>query len=199
MGQFVDSGGEIIPGKYIDKALLPGSCESVIRDKNALYLSGWDLARKKTATVGVTIEVKNGQCKVAGLTRIKKYDWNIILEKIRQQQAKFPGRLIVDATGLGDVIVSQLADLNPTSFIFTPRSKAELLTNLELFHSMEKIKYHRWELPDGAGKIWSLEDELRAATWDDNNQYDGLMALALAIWTLRQPESPIIKPRLGKV
>lgn len=199
MGQFVDSGGEIVPGKYIDTALLPGHPSESICIKDAYYISGWDLARKKTATVGVTLEIKDKLCTVVAVSRIRKWDWNIILEKIRIRQALFPGRLIIDATGLGDVVVSQLDDLKPTSFIFTARSKAELLSNLELIHSLEKIKYHRWELNDDSGKTWSMEDELRSARWDDNNQYDSVMALALALWPMHRTNSPIIIPRVGKI
>ncbi len=199
MGQFVDSGGEIVPGKYIDAALLDGYPENIVKQDGSFYISGWDLARKKTATVGITVEVKDGCCTVVTLTRIKKWDWNVILETIRNRQRQFPGRLVIDATGLGDVVVSQLAYYSPTAFLFSAKSKAELLTNLELFHSIGKVKYHRWELPDEGGKVWSLEDELRAARWDDNNQYDSVMALALALWPLYKPGSPVIKPRVGKV
>ncbi|RKX20236.1 MAG: hypothetical protein DRP51_06025, partial [Candidatus Zixiibacteriota bacterium] len=205
MGMFVDSGGEIVPGRYVDEALIKtGIANSSTGRSQPLrlrqyYLSGWDLARKRTATVGITIEVVDDIATVVELTRIRKWDWNIILEAIRRQQRTYPGRLIIDATGLGDVVVSQLGDLNPTSFIFTGKSKAELLTNLELFHSMRKIKYARWELPDENGRVWSLEDELRAATWEDNNQCDAVMALALALWPLRQPNKPILNAKVGVV
>ncbi len=206
MGMFVDSGGEIIPGRYVDEALITSNInnskdlnpEKRFR-QNSLYLNGWDLARKKTATVGITIEVVDNIATVVELTRIRKWDWNIILEVIRKQQRMYPGRLIIDATGLGDVVVSQLSDLNPTSFIFTGKSKAGLLTNLELFHSMRKIKYARWELPDENGRVWSLEDELRSATWEDNNQCDAVMALALALWPLHHANKPILSPKVGVV
>jgi hypothetical protein len=199
MGQFVDSGGEIIPGRDIDAALLGGAPSAVIPDGQNRYISGWDLARKKTATVGITIEVRDEIATVVSVKRYRKWDWNIILEKIRCHQRYFPGQLVIDTTGLGDVVVSQLNDLNPTPFLFTERSKAELLTNLELFHAMRKVRYHRWELLDGANKTWSLEDELRAARWDDNNQYDAVMALALALWPLHRPSAPMILPKIGKV
>ncbi len=200
MGQFVDSGGEVIPGRYIDAALIKRKEISAENSGlNRFYLTGWDLARKKTATVGVTVQVIDGLCTVIDLCRIKKWDWNIIIAAIRNRQRRYPGRLIIDATGLGDVVVAQLTDLNPTSFIFTPKTKAELLTNLELFHSLGKIKYERWEIPDDDGRIWSLEDELRAARWDDNNACDSLMAMALALWPLYRPDLPIIKPRVGKI
>jgi hypothetical protein len=202
MGQFVDSGGEIIPGRYIDEALISESARNafaVSDKKNGFYLSGWDLARKKTATVGITVEIADNIATIVELTRIRKWDWNIIIEAIRKQQRRFPGRLIIDATGLGDVVVSQLADLNPTSVIFTTKTKAELLTNLELFHSLKRIKYARWERPDENGRVWSLEDELRSATWDDNNQCDAVMALSLALWPLHRPDRPWIRPKVGRV
>ena len=198
MGQFVDTGGEILKGEYIDRALRKNR-EIGPSDQDPLYLSGWDLARKRTSTVGVTIEVKNGVARIVELERFKQFDWAIIIEKIKQRQLRFAGQLVVDATGLGDVIVEQLKEFNPTSVIFTPNSKAELLTNVELFHAQNKIGYERFELADGPGKIWSLEDELRSARWDDNNECDALMALALALWPLRTRSEIAIQPKIGKI
>lgn len=206
MGQFVDSGAEIIPGRYIDAALLGNeeTAAPMVEPGGSFYITGWDLARKKTATVGITVQVQNGVATVVDLVRIRKWDWNIILEQIRKQQKKYPGRILVDATGLGDVVVSQIEDLNPSAVIMTPKTKAELLTNLELFHSMGKIRYHRWELPDFAtadresGRVWSLEDELREARWDSAETGDALVALALALWPLHEREVPMIKARVGR-
>jgi len=198
MGQFVDTGGEILKGAYIDRAL------SAIRQEtppgeNKRYLTGWDLARKRTATVGITVEVVDGLARVVELERFKQFDWSVIIEKIILRQQRFPGQLIVDATGLGDVIVEQLREYHPTAVIFTPNTKAELLTNVELLHAQNKISYKRWELPDGTGKIWSLEDELRSARWDDNNDCDALMALALAVWPLRTRSEISHQPRIGRI
>lgn len=199
MGQFVDSGGEIIPGRYIDRALIKESVMNSGQDGKGFLISGWDLARKKTATVGITIKCEDGICTVLDVVRIKRWDWNAVIAAVRKQQVKYPGRLVIDGTGLGDVVESQLTDLCPDAVVFTRKTKAELLTNVELYHSLEKIRYARWELPDGPGKIWSLEDELRSATWDDNNHCDALMALGLALWPLRKTALPAIAPRVGKV
>ncbi len=200
MGQFVDSGGEILKGEYVDRALVEKmtgkACDA---GSGTSFISGWDLARKRTATVGITVAVDGGACRVVALERFRMFDWQVVLEKVRQRQHTFPGKLIVDATGLGDVIVEQLSDYNPEPVIFTPATKAELLTNVELTHARGEISYERWELPDGPGKIWSLEDELRQARWDDNNRCDALMALALALWPLRRKHRPTIMPRVGRV
>ena len=200
MGQFVDAGGEIIRGEYVDAALT-GYRQTASREDDAdrFYLSGWDLARKKTATVGITVEVCAGKARVVALERFKRFDWVVVIDKIKQRQQQYPGRLLVDATGLGDVVVEQLREYRPEAVIFTPATKAELLTNVELMHARGAVCYPRWELPDGVGRVWALEDEMREARWDANNECDALMALALALWPLRRRSSPSISPRLGKV
>jgi len=204
MGQFVDSGGEILKGAYIDAAMnnnqrgfSPTASDSdMIGMKNTMFLSGWDLARKRTATVGVTVAVSEGKAQIVALERFRMFDWEVVINKIKQRQIEYPGQLIVDATGLGDVIAEQLREFNPLCVVFTAATKSELLTNVELFHAQGRIFYERWELPDGPGRIWSLEDELRSARWDDNNECDALMALALALWPLRRCGQTIMEPRV---
>jgi hypothetical protein len=199
-GQFVDAGGEILRGAYIDRALAQYEANAGhAGDHPPSYISGWDLARKQTATVGITIAVTGGCATVIALERFCNLDWPIIIEKIRQRQRLYPGRLVVDATGLGDVIVQELDQYKQQAVIFTPQSKAEMLTNVELFHAKEQLAYQRWELPDGPGKTWAFEDELRDARWDDNNRCDSLMALALALWPLAQRAAPVLQPRIGRL
>lgn len=201
MGQFVDSGGEIIRGIHVDKALEEYSdkAKEYAEIKEPYYISGWDLARKKTATVGITVQVKDGKALIVSVERFKMWEWKLIIQKIKDRQKKYPGRLLVDATGLGDVVVEQLKDYNPTPVIFTESVKAGLLTNVEFFHEQNKIWYQRWELPDGAGKIWALEDEMRQARWDNNNECDSLMALALALWPLYRKDKLFIAPKIGRI
>ncbi|MCD6249609.1 MAG: terminase family protein [candidate division Zixibacteria bacterium] len=136
MGQFVDAGGEILRGGYVDDALKRfESVNTVSCDSDKFFLSGWDLARKQTATVGITVEVCSGKARVVELERFKRFDWMVVIEKIKERQEKFPGRLMIDATGLGDVVVEQLSAYRPEAVIFTPATKAELLTNVELMHA----------------------------------------------------------------
>lgn len=196
MGQFTDTGGEILKGAYIDKALERAKKEKPRLSDDIQYLSGWDLARKKTATVGITIALNNETAIIVALERFKRFDWEVVIEKIKQRQRQYPGRLIIDATGLGDVVVEQLREYRPEAVIFSAKSKAEMLANVELFHARDNISYERWSLPDGVGKRWSLEDELRSARWDDNNECDALMALALALWPLRRQDKIMPQPRV---
>ncbi len=154
MGQFADTGGEILRGAYVDRAL--ARYERRMKHRRIpprggrRYVSGWDLARKQTATVGITVAFENGAAWIISLERFKMFDWKVVTERIKDRQEHYAGTLIVDATGLGDVVVEQLAEYNPLPMIFTPSSKAEMLTNVELFHARDAISYPRYELPDGA-------------------------------------------------
>ncbi len=203
MGRFVDSGREIISSEMVDNALRQSESRTIDTTKHDTrrFLSGWDLARKRTATVGVTVAVDSGgTATVVAVERFKRMDWNYVFERIRDRQSDYPGVLVLDATGLGDVVTEELQDLAPLPFIFSEKSKAALLTNLELFHALQKIRYDRWEIREQRGRIWALEDELRSATWDDNGRCDGVMALALALWPLRrQTLAPITQPRISAV
>jgi len=202
MGQFVDAGGEVLKGEYIDRAVKTTAAVHPANESGTgtrMFISGWDLARKQTATVGITVQVIGGHAHVVALERMRRFDWNVVIQKIKDRQEQYPGPLVIDATGLGDVVVEQLADYNPIAMIFTGATKASMLTNVELMHARGRISYDRWELPDGPGQLWSLEDELRAARWDDNNRCDALMALALALWPLARRGVPEVAPRVGRV
>jgi hypothetical protein len=201
MGRFVDCGQEILRGEYVDAALEARAKYRHLFEstRHRKFISGWDLARKQTATVGITVEFTGTRARVLRLERFRRFDWNVVIEKIKQRQEAFPGQLVIDATGLGDVVVQQLADYHPTPVIFTGKSKAELLTNLEAFHARGLIAYDRWEMPDGPGRVWSLEDELRRARWDENRDCDALMALALALWPLYRKNDPPVAPRISTV
>lgn len=198
MGRFADSGREIISSELVDAAL---SLDCSADERSKVFVSGWDLARKRTATVGVTVAVgADGKVVVVELERFVRMDWDYVFARIRQRQERYAGRLVIDATGLGDVVIAELRDLAPIPFVFTEKSKAHLLANLEMFHARGRLAYKRFEIKESQGKVWSLEDELRSATWDDNNRCDGVMALALALWPLcNDRQVKIFAPRLSSL
>lgn len=187
-GRFVDNDKTIFSGGDIDRALTGESFsrsyyQNPCRDRS--YISGWDLARKRTHTVGMIFDVSEKPFRLVALDRFNNRNWSDVISLIRRRQAEFGSRLVVDATGLGDVVVSELADLNPTGVIFTPRQKGELLANLVLLHNRGDIKYPDVIQREPGRPVWSLEGEMREICWENNNQFDAVMAMALAIWPKR--------------
>ena len=187
-GQFVDSDKTIFSNADIDRALIDrefvnGYFEIPVADRD--YIAGWDLARKRTHTVGMVFDVTAKPYRLVALDRFNNRNWSDVIALIRRRRAEYHCRLVVDATGLGDVVVSELADLNPLGVIFTPRQKGELLANLVLLHNRGEIKYPEIIRKESGQSAWSLEGEMREICWDNNNQFDAVMAMALAVWPKR--------------
>ena len=182
-GQFVDNTLTIFSNADIEQALKEKTLEG--RQADHRYISGWDLARKKTFTVGMTFDVTQKPYRMVAFTRFNNRDWSDVVEAIRRMQTEYGSMVAVDGTGLGDVILSELADLNPIGVVFTPRQKSELLGNLLLLHNRGEIIYNDVVQNDPGSKGWSLEQEMREITWEDNNRFDAVMAMALAVWPKR--------------
>ncbi len=193
-GQFIDNSQTIFSSDDINSSMEKETVSGW--QPNRKYISGWDLARKQTHTVGMTFDVTEKPFRMVACERFNNRDWADVIATIRKVQAEFKSMLVVDATGLGDVILSELADLKPEGVIFTPRIKGELLGNLLLYHNRQEIKYGDVIQNEPGGKIWSLEAEMRDITWENNNKYDAVMAMALAIWPKR---NRMIFPKDGPV
>lgn len=182
-GQFIDNNRTIFSNDDIDRAMtapgLAGACAG------RHYISGWDLARKKTYTVGMTFDVTEKPYRLVAFERFQNRDWADVLASVRGMQQAYHSLLVIDATGLGDVVLSELADLHPVGVIFTPHTKGELLANLLLLHNRGEVQYHAVVQNDPDNRVWSLEEEMREIMWEDNNRYDAVMAMALALWPKR--------------
>jgi hypothetical protein len=182
-GQFVDNEQTIFSNADIDSALKEYGPAAAAADH--IYATGWDLARKRTHTVGMTFDITAKPYRMVNLTRFNNRDWLDVLQTIRRVAMAYPGKLVVDATGLGDVVMSELADLNPEGVVFTPRVKGDLLANLVLLHNRGEIKYYDVVQRQPGRATWSLEAELREVTWEDNQASDAVMAMGLALWPKR--------------
>ncbi len=199
-GLFIDSGEEILREEYIQRALAQTTGLSP-RLVDHRYITGWDLARKLTYTVGITLDVTTKPWQIVKLDRFNHRDWPFVYAAIRQRKRDYGGDTIIDSTGVGDAVVSELADIRPLPFIFTEKSKADLLTSLQTQFESGNIAVPDIELQGEAGESWRLVDELRELNWNHNNHCDAAMALALCVWgaKLARNQTPPEAFRLGKI
>lgn len=214
-GQFVDLGNEVLREDDIQRALaawvspradtdvLPvksmewGSALGLIPRPGRHYVHGWDLARKRTWTVGVTLDITQKPYQLVAFERFQHRSWPAVITAVRQRHAQFGGRVIIDATGLGDVVLSELADIGAQGFNFGERggkAKSELIATLAHAFATGSVGIPMIEMTTAEGGYWSLPNELREFSWDDNQHCDAAFALALALWLARQPRERIIAP-----
>jgi len=199
-GQFVDEENSLLKEEQIAWALAnsTGLCPPI---GGHAYITGWDLGRKQSWTVGITIDISVRPYQMVSLERFQK-DWLEQMEIIRQKKRLYPGLVVIDSTGIGDVIMAELADIKPVGFHFGERggrAKLDLISNLQLLHLKNQIAYPVLEQFTEKGNIWSLLDELRELSWDSKESLDGAMALALALWPLcgSVENSVILSPQIA--
>jgi hypothetical protein len=201
-GLFVDDASQVIKEEYIRNAMTSSTGLSKPIQGHR-YCHGWDLARKRTFTVGVTLDITSKPCQVVALERFQR-EWKDVYAAIRARQKEYGGEVIIDSTGLGDVVISEVADIKPTGFNFGERggkAKSELIANLEKMHALGQVAYPYIEQIQEDGELWTLQDELRDFCWDKNSECDAVMALALALWLVRDGDKSalILSPKVEKI
>jgi hypothetical protein len=202
-GAFVDTGQEFIGEDLIARAIRISSGLSDPEEGHE-YVTGWDLARKYTFTVGVTLDVTHKPYQLVAFERFQGREWQDVFAVIRKRKQLYGGRVVIDSTGLGDVVLADISDIGPEGFNFGKgggRAKADLLANLELFHARNEIAYPYLELTGENGEYWSNLQEFREASWDTEISGDFIMALGMALWPMRpdnmESVSSLISPRLA--
>jgi hypothetical protein len=195
-GRFTSFEGRLFPEHVITSCLIDK--DKCYVDKSGFFIHGWDLARKMTHTVGITIDATTKPYKVNEILRTQR-EWPIIINAIKQRHKKYGGITIIDSTGLGDVVLSELDDIGAVGFNFGGGNRDLLLANFERSIFSDEVRWPYEELPDN-GSVWSLTDEIRAMDKSYVNVGDGVCALALALWQVRERSTvaPFIRASIGK-
>jgi hypothetical protein len=191
-----------IMGEFVESGDMPWSVDAVDRIKDAdltdkllksdgkdkppgRWILGWDLAKAVDWTVCCGLDVSKKPWELRYFDRFQKRPWPEVETTIKHSQARFDADVIFDATGVGTVTYDHL-DLpiwRLTPFVFTPKSKAELINNLAycIEKGLVKIPF-----------IPELLHELYAYEWkDDSLQTDCVMALALACLKANDEKPPM--------
>jgi hypothetical protein len=101
---------------------------------------GWDLAKKRDWTVGIALDAEGRAC------RFERFQTDWGQTKRRILEATGEAFALVDSTGIGDAIVEDLRRESDSiqGFVFTPRSKQQLMEGLAAW-----LQEHRGTYPDG--------------------------------------------------
>ncbi|MEE9552945.1 MAG: terminase family protein [candidate division Zixibacteria bacterium] len=198
-GQFTSFEGRLFPEEIISRCLLADTSDSKFRFRpEGFHIHGWDLARKMTHTVGITIDATKRPFRVIEIARMQR-EWPVTIQAIKDRHKRYGGVTIIDSTGLGDVVLSELDDIGAVGFNFGGGNRDLLLANFERAIFAGDIVWPHVEIPDGCS-YWSLTDEIRAMDQSYINVGDGVCALALALWQVRERDSqaPFLRSSVGK-
>jgi hypothetical protein len=143
-------------------------------DPTRRYVCGVDLAKKGDWTVIIVLDATQKPYRLAYFDRFQRVPWPAVAARIREVHQRYScHQTVIDATGVGDAVLDEVRDV-AQGYIFTPRTKLDLLTNLQVVLEKREIRFPF---------IRELVDELQGYEWDDKALVtDCVMSLALACW-----------------
>ncbi len=177
---FLEDGAGCFRG--IDACIRPATCGCA---KGSAYALGCDLAKHTDYTVLLALCRKCGMVKA--FDRFNKVEWPVQKARIAAFVKRYPGKLYLDATGIGDPIYDDLraAGLRLEGVKFTTTSKPSLVQNLMLALEQEEIglldSEHRVIIDELRRYEYSYKAGSLSYSAPSGYHDDTVMALALAV------------------
>jgi hypothetical protein len=142
--QFLEDSAGVFRG--VSKCLFPQK-NLTREDRSGAVVIGCDVAKHTDFTVLVAMNQRTGRC--IDMERFNQLNWPIQKDRILNFARKWQGRIIIDATGVGDPIYDDLARRysNIEPFKFTSISKAELVQRLIVAIEQQKVSWpEEWQV-----------------------------------------------------
>jgi hypothetical protein len=138
------------------------------------YVQGVDLAKSHDWTVHAVLDATTKPYRLVAFERYQRQPWPAVAARIREMHSRYRcHHTLIDATGIGDAVLDEVRDI-AQGFVFTARSKLDLITNLQVALEKGEVRFPF---------IRELVDELQGYTWEDADlMTDCVMGLALACW-----------------
>jgi terminase large subunit-like protein len=162
------------------------------------YYAGLDLAKIEDYTVLVIVD---RDLRVQFVDRFNRVDWDLQVKRIEAACTKFnKAQLWVDTTGKGEPVYEALchARLRVEPFLFTSKSKNDLITNLSMLLEAKRVTLPKVELwPEGIDELeafeYSVTDQGNVRTSAPSGIHDDcVIALALAAWGATRPQHKMV-------
>jgi hypothetical protein len=113
---------------------------------------GCDVAKHTDWTVLIAMDAESGRC--FAMERFNQLDWPIQKERIVEFARKYRGRVILDATGVGDPILDDLKRVLPDieGYKLTAGSKVELIQRLVVAIEQRRVSWPGGRVSHGGTK-----------------------------------------------
>ena len=151
MAEFMEDCAGVFKG--ID-ACLVNSEQSAVSSRNVVI--GCDVAKHKDWTVLIAMDAETGRC--FAMDRFNHLDWTIQKERIVGFARQWGGRVIMDATGIGDPIYDDLKrvlpDIEPC--LLTMGKKMELIERLRMAVEQRKVSWPGTANSRSDGGNWEI-------------------------------------------
>ncbi len=187
MAEFLEDSAGVFRG--VDACLVPAgdvSLSEAQRSQSRNVVVGCDIAKHTDWTVCIAMDAKTGRC--LEMERFNQLDWPVQRDRIAGFVKRWNGRLVMDATGVGDPIYDDLRRVLPQveGFKITAQTKRELVQGLMVAVEQRRVMWSvAWEVVTAEMKRYEYEiGPTGQVSYAAPSGYhdDCVMALALGVW-----------------
>lgn len=187
MGEFVDNEGATFPMEVVNRIFADYVPEAdPIRDPATgkiarSYVTAWDLGRKTTVTSGITLDNTDPSAlRGVAQVRLVSAPWPRVFEAIEREQAHWNSSVMMDGTGLGDVVY-QSVNVASVPFIFNPKTRTQGILQLQKVTQTPGaiILPLSWHQLRTQLMLHTWKEDAEDQTWDDFDSL--LMAVHMAV------------------
>ncbi len=176
--RWVDIQKNIAPIELIDKGL-PGR----------QYVIGADLAKYQDYTVIVVLDVMEKPFKLVHFERFNRRPYAEVIMRIKELYRRFnAANVLIDSSGVGDPVLEELQSVGAEGYVFTAKSKVQLVQRLQAAIENGDVKYPYIEELVKELQYFEYELTRTGVKYEARSGFhdDCVMALALAVWAAEQ-------------
>jgi len=191
LAEFLEDSAGVFRG--VDGCLIPETGNSKLETDGKgrrTVVVGCDIAKHTDWTVLIAADAKTGRC--LEMERFNQLDWPLQRDRIAGFVKRWQGRLVMDATGVGDPIFDDLRRVLPQveGFKITAQSKRELVQGLMVAVEQRRVSWPAgWAVLTAEMKRYEYQvGPTGQVSYDAPSGYhdDCVMALSLAVYGVGQ-------------
>ena len=186
MAEFLEDSAGVFRG--VDGCLIPeiGNSKLETDGNRRTVIVGCDIAKHTDWTVCIAMDARSGRC--LEMERFNQLDWPLQRDRIAGFVRRWNGRLVMDATGVGDPIYDDLRRVLPQveGFKITAQTKRELVQGLMVAVEQRRVMWPAaWDVLTAEMKRYEYDlGPTGQVSYAAPSGYhdDCVMALALGVW-----------------
>jgi len=153
------------------------------------YVIGCDLAKYQDYTVIVVLDVTEKPYKLVHFERFNRRPYAEVIMRLKDLYKRFNyAKVLIDSSGVGDPVLEDLTDIGAEGYVFTSKSKVQLIQRLQACLENGDIKYPYIEELIKELQFFEYQLTRTGVKMDARSGFhdDCVIALALAVWAAEQ-------------